>query len=322
MRRYFKVHCLLLYLLAFLFFTVVGAGATALSGAADNQGLAGGAIVLFYGLITGFVAFVLSILFVKHGSRKQIIMVNLVLAVGLLILYVVLRLRHRDEEKEITGAWTSHPKRTELVGYELLPTNSNIQGFGSEGFKGSEMGMGFFVPNMHERPTLFFYGQPNLQKSVIDHSPVDSLKFRRTESGIESVYGPPWLHPEYTKLDYGIFYMKVLSVSHEMLEVEGNRDTGKRIYVDRSAGKMLSWPDFLLSVSSVEFPLDGSGKVYHRPTPASDPINLDFRLMKPIQVRGEWMQVRLMDDSLREHGNGWIRWKQGEQLLIGYSILS
>ena len=68
MNKLIKPASLLLYLLVILVFFMVGMTIAGVSGVADGQGLAGGAILFFYGVITAIIAFILS-LFIAHNAK-------------------------------------------------------------------------------------------------------------------------------------------------------------------------------------------------------------------------------------------------------------
>ena len=69
-------------------------------GAAENQGLAAGAIVLGYGLIFSAVAFVLSLIIGIRVTSKTLIRLNLVLLITLLSSVMYVRKMQRDKEAQ------------------------------------------------------------------------------------------------------------------------------------------------------------------------------------------------------------------------------
>lgn len=87
-RKLFRPLHLLLYFLAIADFFVLGAWITGLSGAADGQGLAGGAIVFMYGVFTAIAALVLS-MFVAYRAKPSLIK-TITLVLG--VLFVILAL--------------------------------------------------------------------------------------------------------------------------------------------------------------------------------------------------------------------------------------
>ena len=86
-KRIFAASSFGLYFLAFLLFFLVGLFAAKLFGAGEGQMLAGGAIVLFWGLIFAVLAVVASAILVMYSSPKTIIKVNWVLLIIVVLLY-------------------------------------------------------------------------------------------------------------------------------------------------------------------------------------------------------------------------------------------
>lgn len=68
----FSKRNILFYLLAFLNFVIIGMIVSAVSGAADGQGLAGVAIILGNGIITGAIAFLTAIILSNYLKQKNI----------------------------------------------------------------------------------------------------------------------------------------------------------------------------------------------------------------------------------------------------------
>ncbi|WP_191858863.1 hypothetical protein [Hanstruepera ponticola] len=79
MKRFIKPYSLLLYLLASITFFFLGMFYAGITDAAKGQGLAGGAIVFGYGIISAFFALLISIFLAYKASRKAILTVNKVL---------------------------------------------------------------------------------------------------------------------------------------------------------------------------------------------------------------------------------------------------
>jgi hypothetical protein len=75
---------ILLYIIAFIDFFFIGATVAGVSGAADVQGLSGGAVVLMYGVIASFIALVLAIVLAYYLSKDTIKNITKVLALILL----------------------------------------------------------------------------------------------------------------------------------------------------------------------------------------------------------------------------------------------
>jgi len=75
---------ILLYLFTVIDFVFIGATIASVSGAADGQGLAGGAVVLMYGVISAFIALVIAIILAFYLSKDTIKNITKVLALILL----------------------------------------------------------------------------------------------------------------------------------------------------------------------------------------------------------------------------------------------
>ena len=128
------------------------------------------------------------------------------------------------------------------------------------------MGLGFFAPNFHESPVLYVYGNPNLEKSVADPIPIDSIVFERlARSGFDISYAPPWLAPDHLKLDYDMLYFRMQSLGRDFVEVTVNTRNQQIAYVSREVGKSLYWPEFLLNINSVEYLKGMDQGVYVKP---------------------------------------------------------
>ncbi len=89
MNKLTKPAGLLLYLLTFVVFFFVGSSYVGISGIAKDQGLAGGAMVLFYGLVFAGLAFIASLFLCYYAPHKTIVIVNKILAIVFIIFTAV-----------------------------------------------------------------------------------------------------------------------------------------------------------------------------------------------------------------------------------------
>ena len=185
------------------------------------------------------------------------------------------------------------------------------------------MGIGILKPNFFQKPVLFFYGRPNLEKPIQDHSPQDSMVFyQEFEGGIGIRTAPPWLVPEYLKMDYEIALFKVICLSHNFLEVEVNKTNGQTMHVSRQAGEFLSWPEFLMQTNTLELLDPAVQRVRVKPLDYAGEQPMSYRYLQALEVRDEWMFVALLNSDFQQIGKGWIQWKSGWKWLIRYSMLS
>lgn len=318
MKQLFQPPSLILYLLAILVFDILGMSFAAITGAAKGQGLAGGAIVFMYGVYAAIAALLTALIFCYHADHVKIKKANRILAIVLVVLLVAISVRIFFMKDSNESTLKISDKKAKIV-----TVNYNINDTPVKDEPGSSMGLGFFKPDLLTKNALYFYGEQNLDKPVYEHTPDDSLVFKKTEiSNYDLVYAPPWLLPEHYKLDYDIFYLRLISVGKDFVEVSVNDKMQKISFLDRFAGEILYWPEFLLNVNSVELLPDSDQKIRSKPLGYAGEVNIKYDFLKPVLIQDEWMSVELYDENYTRLGKGWIQWKDDNKLLITYSLLS
>ena len=91
-----KPASLLLYLQTLVLFFVIGATFAAISGKAQGQGLAGGAIIISYGILLAVVAFLVSLFVAWNATVKTIIRLNKLLFAFVLFFALTIFYRYCD----------------------------------------------------------------------------------------------------------------------------------------------------------------------------------------------------------------------------------
>jgi hypothetical protein len=323
MKRLLNPLRLLFYIVSILLCFFVGQFFALLSEARVSQAVAGEGVVLFYGIIAAFPAFFAAIYIAYYLQPSQLLLMNKTL--GCLLAIVVFLVIYRSTHfADLTNIPNEAPKNSiETKEIEL----SRVSIFHAEkrkinAFKKEEfLGLGFFKPNFYEYPTLYFYGNVNLEKGIPEHLPMDSVVFMNNElNEFTTSYAPPWLYPEHLKLDYGIIYFKVIGTGFDFLKVEANKSTGQVTYLDKNKGTFISWPEFLMLNNSLVFNEKSEGSVYDKPLEDAGQIPSQFEFIKPLLIQNEWMYAKLVDKNLVENGKGWIRWKKGKELLVSYVL--
>lgn len=332
-----KPFSFLMYLLALIAFFFLGLVYAGITEAGKGQMLAGGAIVFGYGVIGAFIGLCLALVMAYSLKRHWIIKINVLLAliIAASFAYFSIKYQNRQKEREKQNIEQQKTKRPTApvdnqTAKPIAMIKKNPIGFNPEASgltdlieTESDMGLGMFIPNFHESKTLYFYGNLTQGKSVQEHTPIDSITFKQREyGGFDIATAPPWLVPDHLKLDYDMLYFKVQSVSHDFIEVTVNTLTNQTSFVDRYAGKLMYWPEFLLGINSVEFPNPENHNIYVRPFEEAGTINTPYSFMRPLKITDEWMYVALLDDGFKVKGHGWIRWKKDGKMLITYSLLS
>lgn len=313
-----KPYSFLLYLLAFITSFFLGMSYAGILEAGKNQGLAGGAIVLGYGVIAAVIGLIIALIVASKANRKIIFRLNIILAICIVGFYVYFHIQYverqrernlEDQIQEEPGNQTTPVIRT--LSYKELMVQET-----------ESIGLGMFSPFISETKPLHFYNNLNLNKTLMDHSPTDSVTFRRLEhGGFDIATAPPYLVPQHLKLDYDILYFKVISVTGEFVEIEVNSQSNKTGFVSKSSGKLHFWPEFLLHINSVEF-IHPNSQTYVKPLDHAATVSQSYSFMMPVMIRQNWMYVSLLNDDFNTVGDGWIKWIENGNLLISYSLLS
>jgi len=226
MRNFINPVRLLFYTLSILVCFFVGTFMTYLIVAGQSQTLAGEGIILFYGIVSATVALLIAIYVAFYSRLADLILINKVLGLFLVIIafFVVYRTanfetnaNYFDKSPQII----KKSRKIDLVQVSLFSTTPSISQLIIED---EQIGIGFFKPNYYEYPTLYFYGNVNLEKGLTAHLPVDSLVFVKNQfSEPTTSYAPAWLFPEHIKLDYGIVYFKVIGIGFDFVKGIANK---------------------------------------------------------------------------------------------------
>ena len=322
MKKFVKPASLLLYSLSIVVFFLTGMFYAGITNAAEGQGLAGGAIVVGYGFLFSLIALVVAFFVAYYATHQTVVITNriLLLLFVILVAYIFFRYQEKQNEHDRSAAAYDKVQNDPKVLTAAISPNMTKAKQETE----NSIGLGFFKPEFYHQRVLYFYGNPNLEKSVLEHTPTDSIVFQRTEYGIDIAYAPPWLAPDHLKLDYDILYFRAQSLSSEFIEVTVNTHTRQTAYVERSAGNLVHWPEFLLNLHSVEFIESQVQPIRYKPLLHAGEVPLTDAIvsMKPIVIRNDWMLVDMLNDKLERINKGWIQWQKDGRLLLTYSLLS
>lgn len=297
------------------FFIGAFIGATTLS---QGSGLAGPAIVLGYGLVGGICGLLLSAFIVGKLNRKFLMRLIIILALLNLIPIGWMAYRFLSETNQTRPEEPVKRTPTEIKGSVL----SVFSGINSKTFDAPVPGLGMAKPDFYNKSVLYFYS-PNLEKPVLEHTPSDSIVFAQTEHHqFDITYAPPWFYPEHLKLDYDILYLKILSLGREWIEVEVNQQTGLSSWISSSDAEVILWPEFLLRVFSIENSDLQNNPLRIKPLTHASEVQLkEYEFMTPVLIKDNWIKVELLDNDLNRLGEGWLMWRDSQNLLIGYYLL-
>ncbi|SMO49556.1 hypothetical protein SAMN06265379_1028 [Saccharicrinis carchari] len=127
MKKLLKPASIAFYLLMFVLFFIVGVYVPILIGAGKNQMLAGGAIILGWGVMFAGIAFIASFFIVYYVPHKIIVKLNWLFLILLAISYGITHLRYlqrnkkRQQEQRETGQPQKKP--TQPILYQTTGIN-------------------------------------------------------------------------------------------------------------------------------------------------------------------------------------------------------
>ncbi|WP_339925021.1 hypothetical protein [uncultured Cyclobacterium sp.] len=313
MKKALKGSSFLFYFLTITVFFILGGLFSSYMGVGKNQGLAGATIVFGYALLYALGALILAIVLAGRLKTTAIIYLNIALFLVLAILLILGYLRHLEieEKKDLPQQKESPPKPTAPALSIRYLTFEN------------GMGQGFFSPSFTENSTLYFYSpsEPKAWNGIGE--PIDSLVFTKTLQGQYDIqYAPAYFLPEILKLDYDWLMIKVLTSGKYMLEVEINQQTGQSVLIDKFSGDLIYWPEFILNINSVEIQKEYPQKIRIKPLDKASENVTAYAFLQPVAVRGDWLKVNLTNSDFSTIGQGWIKWKSGDRLIVRYNLFS
>ncbi|MDO6437405.1 hypothetical protein Q4534_08315 [Cyclobacterium sp. 1_MG-2023] len=313
MRKALKGSSFLFYFLTILVFFVLGGLFSRYMGVGKNQGLAGGAIVLGYALTYAFGALIVAIILAGKLKTKIIVYTNFILFIVLTIFIFLGYKRHLEMEKNKV------PAQERLISPKPTAPAQPIHNIQFE----NGMGQGFFSPNFVENDKLYFYSPTDPRAWNGVGEAIDSLVFYKNRNGQYDIqYAPPYFFPEIVKMDYEWLMIKVITSGKYMLELEINQETGQSVLVDKFSGNLIYWPEFILNTNSVEIMEAFPQKVLIKPLENAAVNSISYVFLQPIAVQGDWLKVNLTDKEFFNLGQGWIKWKSNDKLIIRYNLFS
>ena len=285
-----------------------------------SAGLAGGPMVLAYGLGGFIIGLILAIFISSRLSRSVYNLIFdlisvLAVAFASFIAYKFIEAKKQtaidiaeikkfNEKHQVTAQTAPIPEPT--------PPTKNSRQFG----------LGMFKPILSVANPLYFY--PNVDATLMT-PPIDSITYKKLAHGdLDIATAPPYLVPAHLKLDYQIFFLKVKSKTKNFLEVIVNKKTGLTKFVRRDSGELLLWSDFLLNVFSVESKNPAANPIRIKPLENASTVSgiKDDYILQPLRIEEAWIQVKVLNENYEQVSTGWLRWHSDDDLLINYSLLS
>ena len=172
-------------------------------------------------------------------------------------------------------------------------------------------------------------------KTIVDFysAPMDKGYFKRIEffddQGSWNIRNlekeKNWLRPEVLWLDYSRFIFRCKSTTMDWLEVIVNNEDGKSLWIKKNERtRFLSWEEYLKNMFAIDRRWDKPQKIRKSPTETAVEINYEGRDCFQVRsLRGEWIEIFTADHcdeakTVIKIKSGWVKWRQGNELLINY----
>ena len=193
----------------------------------------------------------------------------------------------------------------------------------------TNLGNGIVSINFDNKPIVRFYKSPNDKKAVrtiefFDDNSVKSLNIKNLETQKQ------WLKPELLSLEYPAFNFRCKSKANGWYEVIVNNRTGKTFWIKKQRfTKFLTWEAFLKSEFVVYRMSRYKQAIRKLPSNVSTKIKyVGEDCFEVKSMKGEWIEIFTSDFCKSGYGenkktilkSGWIKWKNGNTLLIDYRL--
>lgn len=183
------------------------------------------------------------------------------------------------------------------------------------------LGLGLAVVRVTDAPPpLRFYSHAGPPSGVAGEgaTATDSVTFTPGRGRASLATAPSWLLPEVLDTARGHLAFRVRTLTPEWVEAVAHRADGRTVWLRRDRVEVVAWPDVLLQ-SLVTLPDPDATPLRERPAddaPVLATTAPGWRL-RPLAVRGAWLQVSTLGLADRIPPAGWVRWTDGERLLVG-----
>lgn len=237
------------------------------------------------------------------------------------LLLTVLTSCKQTQQKEIDPSVDT--VATELAGTQNM--DSNEQQLGE-----TALGIGLVAINFGDKTTLPFYATPNENEpkktlQFFDDLTIHSWNIRDLEEHKD------WLNPEVLKIDYSQFVFRCLTITDSWLEVMVNNETGETLWLKKNElTGFKDWETYLKEMFGVARLQDHPQKIKSSPTESSEEITYHGQdCFQAKSMKGDWIEIFTADycdesytNSKTKIQSGWIKWRQGNKLIIEYYTTS
>ena len=192
------------------------------------------------------------------------------------------------------------------------------------------LGLGLVAINFDDKTTLDFYSAPNDKKpnrtiQFFNDETISSWNIRDLDKHAK------WLKPEILQLDYSQFVFRCITVQDDWFNVMVNNETEETLWLKKNKWTTFSnWENFLKEMFGVARLTNQQQKI--RTLPTEDAEEIIYKGQDCFQVKsmkGDWIEIYTADycdkhntDIKTKIKSGWIKWREGNKLLIEYFAAS
>lgn len=186
----------------------------------------------------------------------------------------------------------------------------------------AELGIGLASIKFNDKTVLKLYVDPydREPKHIIEfyNDEIEGTTIRDAETQEE------WLKPEVFSIEYGQLIFRCKSESRFWAEIIVNNETGETLWLKKTKTTILSTWDIFLKEMFMVSRNSFQQEIRMQPNDTAQEITFDGEECFQVKaMKGDWIQI-FTADHCDEVGNrlksGWIKWKEGEKLLIEYFL--
>ncbi|WP_405207191.1 hypothetical protein [Aquimarina sp. LLG6339-5] len=188
-------------------------------------------------------------------------------------------------------------------------------------FGQSEVGIGIVSINFDDKTKVEFYESSDLDNVL------KTVEFFNDESikswNIKNIQShKDWLKPESMWLDYGQFRFRCKTKKLDSFEIYVSESQTMWIKNQKFC-EFNSWEDYLKNMFSIERIDQNTQKIYSRPFTKSEVLESKSDCFKLKQMRDEWIEIETASHcESKKKISGWIKWREGNKILINYYTTS
>jgi hypothetical protein len=194
----------------------------------------------------------------------------------------------------------------------------------------TEFGIGLVSIEFDDKTVLEFYSdtiakEPEKVVEFFDDRTINSWNIKDLEKQKE------WLNPEVLWLDYFAFTFRCLIETDNWFEIIVNDESGKTYWLRKTeTTKFKNWEEYLKDMFGIARLSSVPQKIRAEPTENSQEIKYQgMDCFVVTSMKGDWIEITTPDycdenftDSKTPLKSGWIKWRQGNKLIIEYFTTS